>query len=29
MYNMEEEKDNDKYTGLFEGKNLILLQLEG
>lgn len=29
MYNMEEEKDNDKYTGLFKGKNLILLQLEG
>jgi len=29
VYNIEEENYKTKYTGLFEGKNIIFLQLEG
>lgn len=29
IYNMEDNKVSDRYTGLLKGKNLILLQLEG
>jgi len=29
VYNIEEENYNTKYTGYFEGKNVIFLQLEG
>ena len=29
IYNMEDEKTTDRYTGLLKDKNLIILQLEG
>lgn len=29
IYNMEDTKVSDKYTGILNGKNLIILQLEG
>ena len=29
LYNMEDTKVRDKYTGVLNGKNLIILQLEG